>query len=200
MNKLRTSLTISDKTLSSFNELKKAYNIKSGDIFLSDLVRYFNVTHANPYDLNLEHNFTYLKNYLTDYLAKRFDGLQKRNTAVERDAFIPMYNKINFIYEYFINNQFTKNDSENLEKKEISSNIIQNDYELNSLKEKLENRNKTLKSYEVMLENQSNEIKKFSRFVNQIKTSHSIDKGFTKTTISINMDIETFTKMLKDVS
>ncbi|POR20960.1 hypothetical protein BWK57_11750 [Flavobacterium columnare] len=194
---MRTSLTVNNKTLDAFNELKKAYNIKSGDVFLSDLVHYFNVTHANPYDLNLEHNFTYLKNYLTEYLAKRFDGLQKRNTAVERDGFIPMYNKINFIYEYFINNQFTKNEGEiKVNETKVEQNNFENEVE--TLNEKLESKIKILKTYEGMLDKQANEIKLLSRFVNQIKNSHTIDKGLMKTTISINMDVDTFTKLLNE--
>jgi hypothetical protein len=141
-------IKLNDRATAELNKLKVKYEFTTYSNCIEEMAHFFLKSGISPMDYDIDKNFI----TLTDFVKRKIDQLQARNTAVEKEYFLGFRKDINILKEHILKN-IKKNLDENIDSSETESKLENEILKLNkNIKSNSENHHLTIEDYKKTIE------------------------------------------------
>jgi uncharacterized coiled-coil protein SlyX len=185
-------IKLSDELALKFEALKLRLRYTKNTDFINDMCDFFEVNNVNLKSENYKSSFT----VLTEFLNKKFNQLQARNTAVERDYFVSFNRKIDSIYEESIKNDIAKSNEklvENLPKLDNSNE--DHSFKITEFEKLILSQEKSIDSSNNIIAKQDDLIKEYHRCLKLLNENIKFENGISGKKVFINLPLEEANKL-----
>lgn len=183
-------IRLNENASNKLESLKTKYNFTTYSNCIEEIANFFIKSGISPLDYDIDKNFI----TLTDFVKKKFDQLQARNTAVEKDYFIGFRKDMNNINSFILNTVPNV-----IEEKKVPIQETNHINKISKLENEINDLQKTItanKNLYTTLINDTGKLKQVCLlFVQRIKY-----KPNTNTVDEINFTNEEFLKMIKIIN